>query len=93
MRERSNLRNPLVARRALRWFWLLKREQVINVNTSLVADIELQEELFDVEGQEGLIDHEVELFGSDLLFELLITLILFNFKQELLDNLGQVFGR
>ena len=91
MRERRNRRDPLVARRALRWLGLLKCEQVIDINTSLVADIQLQEKLLDIECQEGLIDHEVELFGSDLLFELLIAFILL--KQKLLDNLGKVFGR
>ena len=91
MRERGNLRDPFVTRGTLRRLGLLKREQVVNVDASLIAYIELKQELFDVERQESLIDHEVELLGSDFSLKLLISLALL--KQKLLDNLGQVFGR
>ena len=62
MRERGNLRDPFVTRGTLRRLGLLKREQVVNIDASLIANIELKKELFDVERQESLIDHEVELF-------------------------------
>ena len=62
MSKWGNRRYPFVTRRALGRLGLLKCEEVTYVDTSLIANIELQQELFDVYRQERLVDHEVELF-------------------------------